>query len=108
MSTKKSEAEVRSATIEEFTEACWLFTYADPDGNGKNDTFGFAPGSKSIWWNPIYHAFGVSVDFDYNEETGNVEYFRLTDKFNTFLKYANFLYNLQNFQLVPNQNFRCQ
>lgn len=80
-------------TIEEFTEACWLFTYADPDGNGKNDTFGFAPGSKSIWWNPLYHAFGVSVDFDYNETTGNVEYFRLTDKFNTFLKYANFLYN---------------
>jgi ABC-type sugar transport system, periplasmic component len=55
-------------TTEEFFEVCKAFTYNDPDGNGKNDTYGFGgyvetdntlrgyPGSRFF---PIMGAFGV-------------------------------------------------
>lgn len=54
--------EDHAVTVEEFDEILKRFTQNDPDGNGKNDTFGitiFADGSKKI--TPIIpYAFGVT------------------------------------------------
>jgi putative aldouronate transport system substrate-binding protein len=62
-------------TLEEFLEVAKAFTFNDPDGNGKNDTYGYgvsgsvsnyAPGaglgvatSNSSGWEWVYGAYGV-------------------------------------------------
>jgi putative aldouronate transport system substrate-binding protein len=49
-------------TIDEFEEAFKRFTYNDPDGNGKDDTYGLSfPGKSKSWalFMSIFTAYGV-------------------------------------------------
>ncbi|MEW5815369.1 MAG: hypothetical protein AB1798_08270, partial [Spirochaetota bacterium] len=52
-------------TIDEFKTAAYAMTKQDPDGNGKNDTYGFAIEADSTWnlGNMIF-AFGADNYFD--------------------------------------------
>ncbi len=45
-------------TLEGFYELMWRFTYDDPDGNGKQDTFGVTPGIGLEW---IFYAHGIDI-----------------------------------------------
>lgn len=69
--------EDHAVTVEEFDEILKRFTKNDPDGNGKDDTFGitiFADGSKKI--SPIIpYAFGVT---GWQKQEGSDSYMDLT------------------------------
>jgi len=71
-------------TIEEFQDVLQKFTENDPDGNGKNDTFGLSPGPSAFYQNPLFHAFGVSTDYDL-DENNEPTYMYLTDEFKDYL-----------------------
>lgn len=50
-------------TIDDFYAVAKAFTEKDPDGNGKNDTFGYTSSSGGVWWQyPIFNAFNTSMD----------------------------------------------
>ena len=54
------------ATLDEFHDMLYAFTYNDPDGNGKNDTYGMDPIYARFGMMPIFGAFGV-----HNAPAGN-------------------------------------
>lgn len=79
-------------TIEEFAEVLKLFTENDPDGNGKKDTYGMSPYGEPFYLNPLYHAFGVTPDYDLDSE-GNATFMYLTPEFKNFLSWFNGMYS---------------
>lgn len=78
-------------TIEEVEEVLKLFTTADPDQNGKNDTYGISPYGETFYLNPLYHAFGVTPDYDL-DKNGEPTYMFLTEEFKNFLSWFNKMY----------------
>lgn len=78
-------------TLDEITDVMRKFAKNDPDQNGKADTYGFCPGKGEHSWNPFYHAFGVSTDWDLNDN-GDLEYMYTAPEFKEFLGWANGLY----------------
>ena len=71
-------------TIEEFQDVLKLFTENDPDGNGEKDTYGLSPMGETFYLNPLYHAFGVTPDYDL-DSSGNPTYMYLQPEFKNFL-----------------------
>ncbi len=81
-------------TLEEFYDVLYAFTYNDPDGNGRNDTWGFGafvesdttlkgyPGSR-LW--PIMGAFGVTGLWSFNESDLGLTIYK--DGFYDFMLY---------------------
>jgi len=45
-------------TLEGFYDLAYKFTYDDPDGNGKQDTFGVTPGLGLEW---VFSAYGIDL-----------------------------------------------
>lgn len=78
-------------TLEEFQEVLRLFTENDPDGDGKNDTYGLSPFGKAFFQNPLYHAFGVTPDYDI-DSNGNVDYMLLSPEYKTYLGWISQMY----------------
>ena len=68
-------------TISDFYRLAVAMTYADPDGNGKDDTYGYTSSDTTMWYNHwIFNAFGSSYqDYMLNEETGKYESTWITD-----------------------------
>lgn len=61
-------------TIEEFEEVLRAFTQDDPDGNGKDDTYGITGVNwRSYTMAPYMQAFGTNIDLWYQED-GVVKY----------------------------------
>lgn len=77
---------VTPTTMDEFTEVLRLFTENDPDGNGKNDTYGISPGAGAHMTNPLYHAFGTPTDWDVNDEN-EIEYMYLSPEYKNYLSW---------------------
>jgi putative aldouronate transport system substrate-binding protein len=46
-------------TLEEFEKAAYAFAKQDPDGNGKNDTYGLTGTATSTWSTGFYSIFGA-------------------------------------------------
>ncbi len=78
-------------TMEDFTRVLQKFTQNDPDKNGKNDTWGMSPNSNIIFWNPLYHAFGVTPGYDI-DENGDIKLAYACEEFRDFLGWANEMY----------------
>ncbi len=78
-------------TIEEFQDVLMKFTLNDPDGDGKNNTYGISPFGKAFYMNPLYHAFGVTPDYDLDRNDKG-EYMFLTPEFKNFLTWAQDMY----------------
>lgn len=57
-------------TITEFYRLAVAMTYADPDNNGSNDTYGYTSSSTDMWYNHwIFNMFGSSYqDYMLNED----------------------------------------
>ncbi|HPV59779.1 MAG TPA: extracellular solute-binding protein, partial [Rectinema sp.] len=63
-------------TLDEFFDVCYAFTYKDPDGNGKNDTYGFGAFVELFdqeqylgrRFDPIMGAFGVAGTWNMTKE----------------------------------------
>ena len=72
-------------TVDEFMEVARAFTFDDPDGNGKDDTYGYGafvetnatlkgyPGSR-VW--PIMGAYGVDGLWSFQEETAGLNVYK--------------------------------
>lgn len=61
-------------TLDEYIEVLRAFTHDDPDGNGKNDTYGF---SGQNFWDAVYPflgAYGVQVDGFLKQEDGSIKF----------------------------------
>ncbi len=79
-------------TIEEFEEICRAFALDDPDGNGKNDTWALAWGSKwtsNFQW--ISAAFGLETDYLLDDDGMLVDK-RVTENYKAYLKFLQSLY----------------
>ena len=62
------------STLEEFAAVAEAFTTGDPDGNGKNDTFGLTGYSGVSSFRPIFGAFGTTYDGNWMVRDGEVVY----------------------------------
>lgn len=49
----------RNLTLEDYYKLLYSFTYNDPDGNGKNDTYGIALGYTTYEMNPFFGTLGM-------------------------------------------------
>ena len=54
-------------------------------------TFGISPHTDCYSWNPFYHAFGVTPNWDIYD--GNLDYMYATSEFKDFLTWASDMYN---------------
>lgn len=67
-------------TLDDYMEVMRAFTYDDPDGNGKNDTYGYGAFIEinnyeeglGRRFQPFYGAFGVEGTWDLNEATAGL------------------------------------
>ena len=60
-------------TLEDYHEVLKAFTFDDPDGNGKDDTFGLS-GLNMETWDPIFGAFGVMAPIPSYNASGTYWY----------------------------------
>ncbi len=72
-------------TIDDLYEMAVAFTNNDPDGNGKNDTYGFGLDSWSGQWDIMFPWFGVHNVWGFGDD-GKLEYYAMQDEFKTALK----------------------
>ena len=77
--------------MDEFQDVMMKFTKNDPDGNGKDDTYALSPGGTPTWFNPLFHAFGVTTDYDL-DANNNPVYQYLQPEYKNFLVWANDMY----------------
>ena len=79
-------------TIEDFTEMLRAFTKDDPDGNGKNDTYGMAASKVFEWMEYFKIAFGATPGWSRDVE-GEWQFDAFTPGYKDFLGWMNGLYS---------------
>ncbi|GHH97842.1 ABC transporter substrate-binding protein [Neobacillus kokaensis] len=73
-------------TLEEVEEILKAFTFKDPDGNGKNDTYGLSPYNNQIHWSAtLMGAFGIAPGYNLMED-GKLVTTEISKKYKDFLK----------------------
>ncbi|MBS4178929.1 ABC transporter substrate-binding protein [Lederbergia citrea] len=73
-------------TIEELEEILKAFTFNDPDGNGKNDTYGLLPANNNLnWATSLMGAFGLGTEYNFIENDQLVR-MEVSEKYKEFLK----------------------
>lgn len=88
-------------TIDEFEDVMRKFRFNDPDGNGQMDTYAISPAGSYFYWSPLYHAFGVTPDYDL-DENNTPTYMYNQEEFRTYLTWINRLF--QEGLIDPNFN----
>jgi ABC-type glycerol-3-phosphate transport system substrate-binding protein len=79
-------------TLDQFETILAKFTNDDPDGNGKNDTTGMLGDAGFTFnWSPLLGAFDLVPDFPI-EDNGKAVYYYSTERYKSFLKYVNRLF----------------
>lgn len=68
-------------TLDELHDLLYAFTYNDPDGNGKNDTYGIDASRRwrGLW--PVLGAFGIADKTYTLEDDGSVTYSMVSDEY---------------------------
>ncbi len=75
-------------TLDELTEVAYAFTYNDPDGNGKDDTWGFNCAISGKWYEammPVLGAYGVYIGW--MEQDGRLIPWQLTNNCREAIRY---------------------
>ena len=74
-------------TLDELHDVLYAFVHDDPDGNGKDDTYGYAPGSThyAYYFTEFFGAYGI-LPFDWQEVDGEIVYGGLRPENETVLK----------------------
>ncbi|NOU74211.1 ABC transporter substrate-binding protein [Paenibacillus sp. LMG 31458] len=77
----------KAYTLEQTEEILKAFTQKDPDGNGKNDTYGMLPFNNAFtsWGSTLLGAYGVASGYNL-EENGKLTAAEISDKYKEFLK----------------------
>lgn len=79
-------------TLEDFAKVMEAFTKNDPDGNGKDDTYGLCGSKDSFWFMPFYAAFTPKDDWVYNDDKSAMEYHYYEEGYKNYLAYMSDLY----------------
>lgn len=80
-------------TLDEFTEVMRAFTFNDPDGDGKNDTYGFSGAQTYNSLTPFFGAFGARPDQAYFlGEDGKVVTNVISENYKKALEYVRGVY----------------
>ncbi|MBO0995795.1 extracellular solute-binding protein [Bacillus sp. SD088] len=79
-------------TLDEYIEVLRAFTHDDPDGNGKDDTYGFA--GQNFWdaLYPFLGAYGLQVEALLEQEDGTVKFSDTMPEMKEVLKILQDLY----------------
>lgn len=77
-------------TLDEFTEMLRAFTEDDPDGNGKNDTYGLSISKVSGWLSGFYSTFGLKPNW--NKHGENYEPYYMQNGYKEMLAWLNSMY----------------
>ncbi|CQR47171.1 Lipoprotein LipO precursor [Paraliobacillus sp. PM-2] len=73
-------------TTEEVEEILHAFTFNDPDGNGKNDTYGLLPYNNQLhWMNTLMGAHGVAAGYNLMED-GELKAAEISNRYKEGLK----------------------
>ncbi|GAB2556178.1 type 2 periplasmic-binding domain-containing protein [Gracilibacillus alcaliphilus] len=73
-------------TLDELEEILRAFTFDDPNGNGKNDTYGLLPYNDQLhWMNTIMGAHGVAPGYNL-EEDGEIKAAEISNRYKEALK----------------------
>lgn len=73
-------------TIEEVEEILKAFTFGDPDGNGRDDTYGISPWHNNTNWAvTLMGAFGIAPGYNIIED-GNLVTTEVSQQYKEFLK----------------------
>ncbi len=81
------------ATLDEFTEVMRQFTFNDPDGNGKNDTYGLSAAGYT-YLSFLMGAFGASTERDYFlNDDGTITDNAISDEYRAALAYLRDIYS---------------
>ena len=91
----KYPADDGSFTIKDFEYLLEAFTLGDPDGNGKNDTFGLTLGEQLFWGLPMMYAF---CDYGWtitgNQNNKDLPYSYTTQDFKNYINWMAKMYKL--------------
>ncbi|MBQ6979399.1 MAG: hypothetical protein IJR66_03370 [Clostridia bacterium] len=91
----KYPADDGSFTIKDFEYLLEAFTLGDPDGNGKNDTFGLTLGEQLFWGLPMMYAF---CDYGWtitgNQNNKDLTYSYTTQDFKNYINWMAKMYKL--------------
>lgn len=73
-------------TLEELEKILIAFTFDDPDGNGKNDTYGISPANNNLnWAQSLMGAYGLGSGYNFLEN-GKLVKAEISEKYKEFLK----------------------
>jgi len=78
-------------TLDEFESLLKAFTENDPDGNGKNDTYGISLSKVSGWLSSLYSTFGVRPGW--NKAGDKYEAYYMTDEYKNMLAWLADMYS---------------
>lgn len=79
-------------TLEDYAKVMEAFTKNDPDGNGKNDTYGLAGCKDSFWFMPFFAAYVLKDDWLYNSDKTAMDYHYNVGAYKDYLAYMADLY----------------
>lgn len=79
-------------TLDEFYRVCYAFTNNDPDGNGRNDTYGLGGQKDYYWFMPLYSAWVEKPEWSYNSDKTALEFMSYKAEYKEFLAYIRKLY----------------
>mgnify|MGYP003293610725 CR=1 FL=1 len=79
-------------TMSEFQDVLEKFTNGNPDKDPSHATYGLSPAGSFFYWSPLYHAFGVTPDYDL-DSNDNVTYMYTQAEFRNFLTWAHDMYS---------------
>ena len=77
--------------MDEFEDVMRKFRFNDPNKSGSRDTYAISPAGTYFYWSPLYHAFGVTPDYDLDEDN-TATYMYTQENFREYLKWINGLY----------------
>lgn len=80
-------------TLDDYYDVMKAFTYDDPDGNGVDDTYGFAAMSSVYFSEVFLGAFVPKDGWNWNADKTKIEYANATENFKEFLKWMANAYN---------------
>ena len=79
-------------TLDELYDVLYAFTYKDPDGNGKDDTYGLT-GKGLGAFSPVFLAYGTTVPDTFLIENGELVYTSIDPDFKEAIKFIQKLIN---------------
>lgn len=94
-------------TLDEFEYVMKSFSgtdlFTDAQGNKSGKTYGISPNTSNFYVNPLYGAFGVTPDWDI-DENGEVSYMYARSEFKDYLTWMNAMYSKGWIDPTFNQN----